>query len=373
MRGSINQNKDTKKWDFAVTLGRDPVTGKRKQITRRGFPTKKAAERELTKLIAEYERGSHIDLSKLTLATYLTDRWLPARKAKLRATTYARYESIINVHLVPGLGAIPIQKLRPEALQAWYAKLGKRLSPKSVANIHGVLHKALNDALKWGLVGRNVADLVELSKGSSPAQEVWSPAQLKTFLASVATDRLAAAWRLLAATGLRRGEIIGLRWSDVDLDTATIRIAETLVMVNSEVAKSAPKTEKGKRTLSIDPVTLAALKTWRATQAAERLAVGPRYVDSGRVFTLPDGSPLNPHRFSIWFGQRARAAGLPVIRLHDVRHSYATAGLAAGVPLKIMSARLGHANTAITADLYQHVLPSMDAAAADQVAAIIDG
>jgi integrase len=373
MRGSISKNERTGKYDFAVTLGRDPATNKRKQLTRRGFPNKRAAQTALNKLIADYEAGVHVDHSKLDLKTFLTDRWLPAREAKLRATTFARYESIVNRHLIPNLGAVPLQKLRPEQLQAWYGRIGEQLAPKTIANIHGCLHKALRDALRWGLVARNVADLVELTPSRSPVQQVWSPAQLRTFLEATKSDRLAAAWRLLAATGLRRGEILGLRWSEVDLDTATVRIEATRVMVNYTVATNRPKTEKGRRTIALDPTTVASLRAWRATQAKERLRVGAGYVNSGLVFTRPDGAGLHPQRFSGWFAQHARRAGLPVIRLHDVRHSYATAGLAAGVPLKVMSERLGHANTQITADLYQHVLPAMDADAAARVAAIIDG
>lgn len=219
----------------------------------------------------------------------------------------------------------------------------------------------------------NVADDVDLPSHKPPVQEVWSPAQLRTFLEHTKGDRLAAAWRLLATTGMRRGEVVGLRWASVDLAKGTIRIDHARVMVGYSVQTSAPKTEAGRRTLALDPATVALLRSWRATQAKERLQVGAGYRDSGYVFTTPDGSPIHPQRFSVWFAAASKRARLPVIRLHDARHSYATAGLEAGVPLKVMSGRLGHANTQITADLYQHVLPATDQAAADQIAAIIDG
>jgi len=203
--------------------------------------------------------------------------------------------------------------------------------------------------------------------------KVWSPEQLRTFLGHVRGDRLYAAWLLFATTGMRRGEIAGLRWPDVDLDAGRVSPRRPRVVVSYEVLVSEPKTAKGRRSIALDPVTLAALREHRLRQLEDRLAVGPRWQDSGLVFTWPDGRPLHPERFSRWFEQHARAAGLPKIRLHDGRHSYATAALAAGVPAKVVSVRLGHANIAITMDTYSHVLPGLDEQAAGTVARLILG
>jgi integrase len=207
----------------------------------------------------------------------------------------------------------------------------------------------------------------------APEMHVWSPEQLRVFLNHARQDRLYAAWLLFATTGMRRGEVAGLRWSDVALEAGRVSPRRPRVVVNYEVHVSEPKTAKGRRSLALDPATVAALRQHRARQAEERLAVGPRWRDSGLVFTWPDGRPLHPERFSKWFEQLARAAGLPRIRLHDVRHSYATAALAAGIPAKVVSERLGHANIAITMDTYSHVLPGLDAQAAGTVARLILG
>jgi integrase len=207
----------------------------------------------------------------------------------------------------------------------------------------------------------------------TPEMQVWSPQQLRTFLDHVRDDRLYAAWLLLATTGMRRGEVAGLRWVDVDLDAGRVSPRRPRVVVNHEVIVSEPKTAKGRRSIALDPATVTALRDHRRWQLGERLAVGPRWEDSGLVFTWPDGRPLHPERFSKWFEQHARAAGLPKIRLHDVRHSYATAALAAGIPAKIVSERLGHANIAITMDTYSHVLPGLDEQAAGTVARLILG
>jgi integrase len=172
---------------------------------------------------------------------------------------------------------------------------------------------------------------------------------------------------------MRRGEVVGLRWSDVDLEDARISIVQTHVLVNRKVIVSEPKTLKGRRSVALDPATVAALRQLRRRQLEERLAQGEFWTDTGLVAIHVDGTPINPRLFSSWFAQHARAAGLPPIRLHDLRHSYATAALAAGIPAKIVSERLGHANIAITLDTYSHVLPNMQEKAAEQVAKLILG
>jgi integrase len=159
----------------------------------------------------------------------------------------------------------------------------------------------------------------------------------------------------------------------VDLDAGRVSPRRPRVVVNYEVVVSEPKTAKGRRSLALDPATVAALREHRARQLEQRLAVGPRWQDSGLGFTCPDGQPVHPERFTRWFEQHTRTAGLPKIRLHDVRHSYATAALAAGVPAKVVSERLGHATIAITMDTYSHVLPGLDAEAAGTVARLILG
>ncbi len=379
MRGFVRKRGSTYTWYFDVP---DPVTGKRKQYSKGGFRTKKACQEALNEALAALRTGAFVEPSGRTLAGFLVEEWLPAvRPPKVRPSTWLSYQRNVERHIIPALGHVPLQRLTPAQLTGFYRTLlerGRRdgrggLAPKTVRNIHGALHTALRDAARWGYVARNVAAAADLPKGMTPEMRVWSPEQLRAFLKHVRDDRLYAAWLLLATTGMRRGEVAGLRWVDVDLDTGRVSPRRPRVVVNFEVVVSEPKTAKGRRSLALDPATVAALREHRRRQLEERLAVGPRWEDSGLVFTWPDGRPLHPERFSRWFEQLARVAGLPRIRLHDVRHSYATAALAAGVPAKVVSERLGHANIAITMDTYSHVLPGLDAQAAGTVARLILG
>jgi integrase len=378
MRCSVYKRGST--WTWHVDIGVDPVTGRRKQQTKGGFTTKRACQAALNEALASLRAGTFVEPSARTLGGFLVDEWLPARR-NLRPSTLSNYGIHIRTCVVPALGAIRLQQLSPAHLNAFYQSLltegrlrnGRGMAPKTVQNIHGILHRALKDALRWGCVSRNVAEAVDPPAGLRIERQVWTPGQLRAFLHHVRNDRLYAAWLLVATTGLRRSELAGLRWVDVDFDAGRISPRRPRVVVDYGVVESDAKTPKGRRSLALDPATLAALKAHRLRQAEERSVIGAGYHDSGLVCTMPDGAPIHPQRISAWFVQHTRAAGLPRIRLHDVRHSYATAALAAGVPPKVISERLGHATIAITMDTYSHVIPGLDEQAANAVARLILG
>jgi integrase len=325
-----------------------------------------------------------VDLRLTFPSAFLTDQWLPTVRAAIRPTTWATYRIYAEAHVIPVLGPIPLQALTATHLNRLYADLaehGRRdgrggLKPKSVRHVHVLLHKALRDAVRWGLVARNVAEAADPPRVPRRQRDVWSAEQLRSFLEATRQDRLAAMWLRFATTGMRRSELLGLPWRAVNLEATPGRLAviETVVLVDKQpIIVAEPKTATSRRQLALDPFTAAALKAHRVRQLQERLAWGPAWTDTGLVFTREDGQRLHPEHVTKRFARLVRAAGLPPITLHGIHHSYATAALAAGEPLKVVSERLGHASTSTTANLYQHVPPSMDERTANAVAQLILG
>jgi len=198
------------------------------------------------------------------------------------------------------------------------------LSPRTERYTHAILHRALRDAVRWGRLARNPADLADPPRANTPEMRVWTRVELARFLSHARSDRLYAAWLLLATTGLRRGELLGLRWADVDLGASRASVRQSLNSAAGKLEFLPPKTAKSKRSLALDPATVAALRSHRRAQFEERLAWGPAYRELDLVFCREDGTPVRPDSLSRSFAALVRAAGLPRIRLHDVRHTYAT-------------------------------------------------
>ena len=381
MRGGTRKRGTTWTWHLGVL---DPATGRWRQLTKGGFRTRREAQAALNEAKAALRAGTFVEPSRLTLGAFLTEQWLPTVRAAVRPTTWTTYRIYAEAQVLPALGNVPLQTLMAAHLNRLYADLaehGRRdgrggLKPKSVRHVHVLLHKALSDAVRWGLVARNVADAADPPRVPRQERAVWSADELRTFLEATSGDRLAAMWLLFATTGMRRSELLGLPWRAVDLEASPGRLAvvQAVVVVNRQpVIVTEAKTATSLRQLAIDPFTVAALKAHRVRQLEERLAWGPAWVDTGLVFTREDGQVLHPEHVTKRFARLVRDAGLPPITLHGVRHSYATAALAAGEPLKVVSERLGHASISITANLYQHVLPSMDERTANAVANLILG
>lgn len=367
-------------WTVVVDLPR-AEDGSRKQRWHSGYLTRAAAERALTEIRSRLDTGSYIPASKTRLAAFLRE-WLEAVKVKVRPSTHASYKLNVEKYIIPAVGLIPLQNLTPAGLNAFYADLlaGGRttreggLAPRSVQYCAMILKRALGEAVRWSLIPRNPADLADPPRpAATPTMRTWSAGELRAFLEHVKDDRLYAAWVLAATTGLRRGELLGLNWRDVDLEAGRVGITRTLLAVADKLSFSAPKTPKSRRSVALDPTTLAALRDHRVAHAEERLRWGPVYQDADLVFCHADGTPLHPDRFSKAFVKQAAAAGLPAIRFHDLRHTHATLALQAGIHPKVVSERLGHATVSITLDTYSHAIPAMEEAAAAKVAAVVFG
>jgi integrase len=320
--------------------------------------------------------------SRLSLRKFLLKVWLPAIASGVRETTLCGYRMLVCQHLVPQLGAVQLRSLNAAQINAHYARLLKEgrvhgsggLSPNTVHHVHAVLHRALRDAVKSGYLQTNVAGCADPPRASAQHTElaVWSEEQLHAFLDSVTEQRLYPLWRFLAMTGCRRGEGLGLIWRDLDIEGGRVAIVRALVPIDGQLRETEPKTKRGRRLIALDAETVAVLKEQAARQLAEQQALGDDWVDSGRVFTAENGAQLHPERISALFCRLVCAAALPPIPLHGLRHTYASLALAKGVNAAIVSRRLGHATVAFTLDIYSHVLPQVDAEAAEFIAAFGD-
>jgi len=314
----------------------------------------------------------------VTLGQWL-DEWLElCSRRGLRPSTVASYATMVRLHVDPDLGATPLANLQASALNQLYAQLlrsGRRnggggLSARTVRYVHTIVNKALADAVRAGHIALNpgaIADPPSPRAARARVFPVWSPAELAQFLESAKEDRYYIAFLLAATTGLRRGELLGLRWCDIDHEARELHVVQALVEVAHEPRIMPPKTDRSRRMIALDQRTADVLGRHRAT--ASRL--DPHLDDHALMFATDDGDPVHPALFSYYFQRRVQLAQVRRIRLHDLRHTHATHALQVGVHPKVVSERLGHSTVTITLDTYSHVLPGLQREAAEAVAALI--
>lgn len=297
----------------------------------------------------------------------------------------ASYRRNMAHHVLPRLGHVRLQDLSAEHLNRLYAELrttgnrktGGALAPRTVRYIHTIVGKALSDALDGEVVMRNVSTKAKpptAKAAKAPEQRWWKPEELSAFLDSVKDDALHPLFRLAAMTGMRRGEVCGLAWEDVDLDAARIEVRRQLLAVDHVLMFSEhPKTDHGRRSIDIDPETVATLRSHRRRQMEQRMLMGAGHTDCGLVFSQIDGSPVNPERVAEAFMRRVARCGLPKIRFHDLRHSHAAHLIAARRDSLEICRRLGHASPGFTLAKYGHLMPKVGSEVAAAVAALVDG
>lgn len=353
--GSIFQRKDGR-WAAMISTGGDK---------RKGYYGKTRAD--VARRMAVGLKGRQDGLPAMNdrqLVGSFLGSWLAGVRPSLRARTFARYEQYVRIHATPLLGRIPLSRLGPQDLERLYAnRLASGSSPATVAHLHAVLHRALGQATRWGLCARNVAGLVTPPRMPRYEMQALTPEQARAVLAAAAGERLEALYIVAITTGMRHGELLGLRWRDIDLDAGAVRVQSSLQRVRGGFELSEPKTAHSRRQVVLGDSAVAALRRWRLRQAEERLAVGSARQDSGLVFTNALGeNALGAVRTS--FPALLERAGVPRVRFHDLRHSAATLMLGQGIHPKIVSETLGHLTVAITLDLYSHTTPTMQQEAA---------
>ena len=332
------------------------------------------------KLVDDLHSGSYVVPGRTTLGEWINHSWLPMTATRVKPTTLHSYRRNLEIHVLPGLGNRLLQQLTSTMLNTLYAGLASSepserggLSAKTISYIHTIIHKALADAVDADLVARNVADRAKPprpDRRATPGIQSWDADELRAFLEHVDGSRIDAIWRLAAMTGMRRGEVLGLRWSDVDLESARLAVRQALVTVGYDVITSTPKNHNA-RVIDLDAETVRKLRQHRRQQDNERAEWGADYQDQDLVVAKENGEPIHPHTFSQSFERIVEQSGLRAIRLHDLRHTHASLALKAGVPVKVVSERLGHESPAFTLKQYAHVLPGMQAEAARSVAALV--
>jgi len=362
-------------WTIVYDLPTDIITGKRRQKSQTVRGTKRDAERALREVLTSLEQGSYVKPNRVTIGELLR-QWL-REYASMNTTdrTQESYTSIVERHLIPGLGKISLIDLQAQNINSYYAKKllegradGKGgLSARSVVYHHRILSKALDYAVKMGLVVRNVAKVVEPPRVARVTMKTLSPEEVSRFLDVARDTDYYVYFATLLYTGLRRGELLALRWRNLDLGSGKLSVVETAYRLGSgEYRIKEPKTPQSRRTVVLPPSLVALLKVYRFDQELLRIQLGIGLNADDFVFIRPDGSPINPSALTLAFRRIIKKAGLKDIRIHDLRHTHATLMLKAGIHPKVVSERLGHANIGITLDTYSHVLPGLQEAAAEK-------
>ena len=323
--------------------------------------TRAEVSRKLTRAMADRDGGLVFEAGRLTVGEYV-EKWLTdSVRDTVRTRTYERHEQIIRLHIKPALGRVKLKALTPAHVQGFYRdRLDSGLSPATVQKVHVVLHKALTQAVRWSLVPRNVTEAVKAPRPAPDEMRPLSPEAARQFLEAARGDKLEALYVLAVHTGMRQGELLGLKWDDVDLEGGVIRIKRALSRNRGRLLLTEPKTKGSRRTVRLTRGAIETLRGHLERQIGDIERLGDLYQDQGLIFTTKAGTPINPSAIrQRSFMPLLEHAGLPCVRFHDLRHTCATLLLSRNVHPKYVQELLGHATISQTMDTYSHVLPGM--------------
>ena len=383
--GSIFKRKDGT-WCGIVSNGRNSE-GKLKRQYCYG-KTRQEVSEKIIQTQSEIKAGTFIEPSKVKFGEWL-DTWLQNyMKPSLRPTTYSSYDQIIRTHIKPELSDYQLRELRPEHLQKLYNNKHQHgrldgtgsLSPRYVRYIHVIIHSSLEQAIKNQLIVRNVSEATTLPRQAKKEIRIFTVEEQKKFIEAAENDSLGSALKLDLASGLRLGELLALRWSDINFNDSIIRVRSSLSRLRtfekgiktSELIFQEPKTKSGKRSIPIPASILEDLKEHKRVQDSEKASIGEAFCDNGLVFCTQLGSPIEPRNMMRKFYELVESAGIPHTNFHAARHTFASRALEAGIHPKVVSEMLGHASISITLDLYSHVLPDLKKEAASKLNHLFD-
>ncbi|MGQ5176223.1 tyrosine-type recombinase/integrase [Bacillus halotolerans] len=348
---------------FMADIGKD-ANGKRKQKKKSGFKTQREAQEALTELLSKVQKGTYVSPSKQLYKDY-AEKWL--RAIKVEEQTLSSYESYFRNHITPGLGDLKLNEIAKSDIEKLVSNmLQDDLSAKTIRKAVVIIKASLEKAVDDGLIGVNPAKKVDLPKLKETEFNVWTQDQIEIFLEAAKSDRLFTLFRLALMTGMRRGELLGLRWKDIRFDLNTVTIQQTLSNDGKKILKGT-KSRAGRRTINLDKTTIEALQILKERVEEEKSRIGEDYPDYDLVFCTKYGTPLSPPNVRRTFKQISEKANLPSIRFHDLRHTHATLLLEKRIPVKVISERLGHSSINVTLNVYAHVLPHMQTEVVDML------
>ena len=368
MTGHIRKRERKKGIVWQVILDKGEGSEGRRLRDYYTLPSKKEAQAFLTEKLAEFHKGAYIEPSQMTVKDCI-EEWLKVyAHPRLAANTIHGYEVNFNLHTIPYIGNVRIQKLSPAAIQGMYQELEKKgLSPRSIQYVHTTLHEVLKYAYKMQLISKNPAEFVSVPRQQKYEAQVYDKKEVGELLEAAKGTALDIPIRLAVGLGLRRGELLALQWEDVDFNENTIYVHRNLTYINHQYLFGEPKTKSGIRRLSAPPSLMEALRHHKVRQMENKLVFGKEYQDNHLICCRPDGRPYHPASFSSSFGDFLKKHELKHIRWHDLRHTNATLMLQMGVPAKVASERLGHANISITLDTYTHAVKELNQEAAEKL------
>lgn len=374
MAGSIQKTSGAQGTAYLVRVEfpPDPITGKRRQRSK-SFKTKKEAEKALAEWLVEIERGTALEPTKLNTGDLLT-QWFIVHRVDLAPSSVALYETMLRRHILPGLGTVPLLKLAPQHLGAFYAEKRERgkvngtggLSSRSVRILHNIIHEALDWAVKQQILSRNIADAIAAPKFSYKEKHVWTAEEARRLLDAASDHEWGPLFLVLLSTGVRRGECLGARWRDLDWQAGKLRIAQQVTSVKGQIVIGPPKTAKARRSVTLAPSCLAALKEHRTKQLEARLGATDWH-DHDLIFCTAYGKPIHPRNIGRTLDRLCQVAGVPRLSVHQTRHTHTTLLFQDGQNIKMISERLGHSSVGVTLEIYAHLAENAQDAAATAI------